>query len=150
MTRLLVFVLITGTVLAACSKDKFQTRPSLELKSVNGDTFSNQNDMNIEFEFTDKEGDVNDTLFMLKKRINTIQVETLRDTVAIRIPDFPKNNQGFIRMRLSTVSYLESAQRPPVENGNAHDDTLMIRFALKDKAGNVSDTVVLGPVYIIR
>ena len=137
----------------ACNKDKFETKPSLKLKSQNGDTFSNNQALVVEFDFTDKEGDVNDTLFVKKIRINQRQAaQTLRDSFKLKVPDFPTENEGIIRATLDYQNYLISAINPPV-SGNPpkpEPDTLMMKFALKDKAKNISDTVTIGPLYIIR
>ena len=138
----------------ACSKDKFETKPSLKLKSQNGDTFANNNDaLVVEFDFTDKEGDVNDTLFVKKIRTNQRQAaQTLRDSFKLKVPDFPTEYEGVIKVTLDYQNYLISAINPPV-SGNPpkpEPDTLIMKFALKDKAKNISDTVTIGPLYIIR
>src|SRR5688572_10574150 len=99
--RLIVFALIGAIGIVACSKDKFQTRPSLKLTSLNSDYFPTaESEMLIEFEFTDKEGDVTDSMFIRKVRLNKRKVPTLRDTIAVKIPPFPKNTQGFIQLRM--------------------------------------------------
>jgi hypothetical protein len=138
----------------ACNKDKFETKPTLKLKSQNGDTFASNNDfLVLEFDFTDKEGDVNDTLWVRKYRINQRQAaQTLRDSFKLKVPDFPPENKGLIKVSLDYQNYLISAVNPPV-SGNPpkpEPDTLMMKFVLKDKAKNVSDTTTIGPLYIIR
>lgn len=138
----------------ACNKDKFETKPTLKLKSQNGDTFAKNEDfLVVEFDFTDKEGDVNDTLYVRKIRINQRQAaQTLRDSFKLKVPDFPAENKGVIKVSLDYQNYLVSALPPPT-SGNPpkpEPDTLMMKFALKDKGKNISDTVTIGPLYIIR
>jgi len=153
--RLLVFALIVSivTVVAACNKDKFQTRPSLTLTSLNSDFYPTpESEMLIEFEFTDKEGDLTDSIFFRKVRLNKRKVPTIRDTISVKIPPFPKNTQGFIQLRMKSGDYLESAQNPPIDpiTNKRETDTLMMYWALRDQAGNKSDTVAVGPIYVVR
>ncbi len=138
----------------ACSKDKFETKPSLKIKSINGNLIppGQNSGLVVTFEFTDKEGDVDDTLYVKKIRINQRQVATLRDSFKLKVPDFPHNTSGEIKLYMDYQNYLISAISPPT-TGNppvAEPDTLMIRFALKDKANNISDTVQTGPIVVIR
>jgi hypothetical protein len=147
---LLSFVLLS----VACNKDKFGTTPTLKIKSINGNLIPpGQNSaLVVEFEFTDKEGDVNDTLYVRKIRINQKQVATIRDSFKLKVPDFPQNSQGEIKLTMDYQNYLISAINPPT-SGNppvAEPDTLMIKFALKDKANHISDTVQTGPIVVIR
>ena len=140
----------------ACNKDKFETKPTLKVKSQNGDTFASNNDfLVVEFDFTDKEGDVDDTLFVKKIRTNIRQAaQTLRDSFKLKVPEFPAENKGVIKVSLDYQNYLISAVNPPIQPGSnppkGEPDTLMMKFALKDKAKNISDTVTIGPLYIIR
>lgn len=151
MIRILVIILFVAA-LAACKKDKAETRPSLKLKSMNGNVVPAGSQLLIEFDFTDKEGDVNNSLFVQKIRTNKQTTATIRDTFSLPVPEFPKNTSGIIQALLDYSSHLTSAINPPkdpVTNKNQHD-TLMLRFVLRDRAGNVSDTVAAGPVVVLR
>src|SRR4030095_4688360 len=154
MKKGILFGLSVVLLSLACNKDKFDTKPTLKIKSINGNLIppGTNSALVVEFEFTDKEGDVNDTLYVRKIRINQRQVATLRDSFKLRVPDCPKNNQGESRLTMDSQNYLISAINPPT-SGNppkAEPDTLMIRFALKDKANHISDTVETGPIVVIR
>ena len=147
---LLSFVLLS----VACNKDNFGSTPTLKVKSINGNLIPpGQNSaLVVDLEFTDKEGDVNDTLYVKKIRINQKQVATIRDSFILKVPDFPQNSKGEIKVTLDYNTYLISAINPPT-SGNppvADPDTLMIKFALKDKANHISDTVQTGPIVVIR
>lgn len=149
--RILAAVLLVVLV-AACSKDKAETRPSLKLKSMNGDIVPAGAQLLIEFDFTDKEGDVNNALFVQKIRTNKQTTATIRDTFSLPVPEFPKNTSGIIQATLDYSAHLVSAINPPkdpVTNKN-QNDTLLLRFVLRDRAGNVSDTVATGPVVVLR
>ena len=138
----------------ACNKDKFETTPTLKIKSINGNLIppGQNSGLIVNLEFTDKEGDVNDTLYVRKIRINQKQVPTIRDSFRLKVPDFPQNKSGEIKVTLDYTNYLISAINPPT-SGNppvAEPDTLMIKFALKDKGNHISDTVQTGPIVVIR
>ena len=141
-------------LIVACSKDKFETKPTLKILSINGNLIppGNNSGLVVDFEFTDKEGDVNDTLYVKKIRINQRQVPTLRDSFKLKVPDFPNNTKGEIQLTMDYQNYLISAINPPM-TGNPpqpEPDTLMIKFALKDKGNHISDTVTTGPIVVIR
>ncbi len=141
-----------AVVAGACDKGKFNTKPTLTLKSQNGDIIPLSGTLVLNFEFTDKEGDVDDTIFVKKIRINTIKVPTIRDSFALQVPTFPKNTQGEIQLTLDYNGYMISAINPPTDptTGKRVNDTLMMKFALKDRAKNISDTVTIGPIIVIR
>ncbi len=139
-------------VLAACNKDKFNTKPSLKLKSVTDKNVPVNGTMVFNFEFTDKEGDVSDTLFIKRIRTNRRVVPTLRDSLTLQVPNFPKQMEGIIEVVLDYTNYLTSAKNPP-STGNPprnESDSLTFRFVLKDKQNNKSDTVVVENIVINR
>ena len=151
--RLLLYVLALFTVTVACNKDKLETTPSLKLKSMSSSTVPVGGQLNVEFDFTDKEGDVSDTIFVRKIRINKIVVPTLRDSFVLQVPTFPNKSKGVIELNLKYQNHLVSATNPPSSGGtppNLHDDTLMIKFALRDKGKHISDTVTIGPIFVVR
>lgn len=142
-------------LMLACGKDKPETKPSIKITSVSGNIVPVSSSLAITLEFNDKEGDVNDTLFVWKPRLNTIPPVsgiTLRDSFPIRIPDFPSKSTGEILLNLEYDSYLVSAQTPPVDpvTGENIADTVLFRFVLKDRAGNTSDTVQTDKIVILR
>jgi hypothetical protein len=151
--RLLLYVLALFTVTIACNKDKLETTPSLKLKSMSSSTVPVGGQLNVEFDFTDKEGDVSDTIFVRKIRINKIVVPTLRDSFVLQVPAFPNKSKGVIELNLKYQNHLVSATNPPSSGGtppNLHDDTLMMMFALRDKGKHISDTVTIGPIFVVR
>lgn len=143
-------------LMLACGKDKPETKPSIKITSVSGNIVPVGSNLAITLEFNDKEGDVNDTLFVWKPRLNTIPPVsgvTLRDSFPIRIPDFPSKSTGEILLDLDYNSYLVSAQSAPDDPNNPGQkisDTVLFRFVLKDRAGNTSDTVQTDQIVILR
>src|SRR5688572_5721790 len=138
MRRFLTLMIVIAVVAGACDKGKFNTKPTLTLKSQNGDIIPLSGTLVLNFEFTDKEGDVDDTIFVKKIRINSVKVPTIRDSFALQVPTFPKNTQGEIQLTLDYNGYMISAINPPTNpaTGKRVNDTLMMKFALKDRAKN--------------
>lgn len=151
--RSLLYVTALLTLAIACNKDKLETTPSLKLKSINSSTIPVGGNLIIQFDFTDKEGDISDTIFVKKIRINQIVVPTIRDSFELQVPAFPDRSKGIIELELKYQNHLLSAINPPSSGGNPpnlHDDTLIFKFALRDKAKHISDTVTTGPIVIVR
>lgn len=144
-----------GILLAvACSKDKPETRPSIKIKSVSADVVGNGGALYVELEFADKEGDINDTLYIIKKRLNKREVTTVRDSISRKVPDFPSKSRGTIELNLDYENYLKSAASPPIVSPGPpivyEPDTIKMSFYLKDKANHISDTVAIDRLIIIR
>ncbi len=152
MIRILALILLLATVMVACKKNKFQTKPTLKLTSMNGNVVPAGAVLQLDFEFTDKEGDVNNSLFVQKIRTNKIKVPTIRDTFSLPVPEFPKNTKGTIQALLDYSTHLTSAINPPKDpvTGKNQSDTLILKFVLRDRANNVSDTVTTSPVIVLR
>ena len=151
--RSLLYVTAVLTLAIACSKDKLETTPSLKLKSITPSTVPIGGTLTVQFDFTDKEGDISDTIFVKKIRVNRIVVPTLRDSFELTVPAFPDRSRGVIELQLKYQNHLVSAVNPPSSGGtppNLHDDTLVFKFALRDKAKHVSDTVTTGQIVIVR
>lgn len=135
-------------VFVACSKDKFESTPHIEIKSISPNPLPVNGSLVIDLEYTDKEGDITDSIFIRKIRINQKKVNpTLRDSFAYQMPtDVPKKSKGTIRLTLPyDAAY--SAQNPGTPPA---PDSLIFRFSLQDKAKHVSDTAESGLVIIIR
>ena len=151
--RSLLFVTALFTIAIACNKDKLETTPSLKLKSISASTIPVGGTLIVELDFTDKEGDISDTIFVKKTRTNRIVVPTIRDSFVLQVPPFPDRSRGIIQLELKYQNHLLSAINPPSSGGtppNLHDDTLVFQFALRDKAKHISDTVTTGPIIIVR
>ena len=145
-TKILVAVLVVG-FLAGCGKDKYNTKPTLVFKSVSADVVPVRGSLRFEFEVFDKEGDISDTFYIKKVRLNKKKTATVRDSVKLRFPDVPDTRKGIIELNLTYDNYLTSA----IDPGNPpQNDTLLFKFAIRDKAKNVSDTFTSNPIVIIR
>jgi len=133
-----IFILL----LAGCNKDKFNTKPSLQYKSVNRNIIARgTGDLAFTLSFTDAEGDLTDTIFVIKFVENCVNS---RFTAPYPLPEFPtgKNQKGDI---LVTFGYNDISPKCFPRN-----DTAIFKFVLKDKAQNRSDTAVSEPIVIIN
>lgn len=148
----LIVLIFTTTLLAACNKGKFSTRPSLKLKSVNTTVVPVSGSLDFRFEFTDKEGDISNLLYVRKIRQNVRAVPTIRDSFALAVPQFPKKIYGEIEVNMDYNLYLTSAINPPLTGTppKPENDTLIFKFVLKDEADNKSDTLTTERIVIVR
>ncbi|MEJ7766625.1 MAG: hypothetical protein WKF89_02355 [Chitinophagaceae bacterium] len=152
MRILILYIALVLLVATACSKDKFNTKPSLKLKSISSYTAGPSGSITFQFDFTDKEGDISNLLNVRKLRMNRRATTTLRDSFALAVPDFPKKPIGIIKVTMDYQNYLVSAVNPPAAGNppRPENDTLVFKFSLKDKANNVSDTVTTERIVILR
>ena len=137
----------------ACDKDKFETVPQLELKSRSTDVVPVNGTLRLDIEFRDKEGDVNDSLLIVRQRLNVRGPLQLPPS-PYGIPDFPKTDKGEFEVSLDYQFGLVFGLPPlripgsnPVRN---EIDTLRLKIVARDNAGNKSDTLVIDNVYVIR
>ncbi|HRI22226.1 MAG TPA: hypothetical protein PLA68_14790 [Panacibacter sp.] len=149
MKKLILTVLVTGTIVTACQKDKFNTKPTLEFKSVNSTTIGPGQQLIITLRYTDKEGDVQGYLY-IQRKVDACIADTSGG--AKQMPfDVPEkaNSEGDI---VISYSYSPDFTYPPIGEPSCpgKNDTCIYRFALKDKAGNISDTLTIPPIVILK
>jgi hypothetical protein len=153
MQKLVLYSTLCLIVIAACSKDKFQDAPNVTITSINPTQVPLQSTMAIEMEFTDKQGDP-DSVFLFKSRINRVQRPVLPNAnLAYKLPDFPEKTKGTLKITLRYNEELVSAQKAPDQIGapnNKEPDTIVYKIVVKDKGGNVGDTVTTDHLVIER
>ncbi|MCW3072959.1 MAG: hypothetical protein JWP69_28 [Flaviaesturariibacter sp.] len=149
----LIVSIITLTI--ACSKDKFQTKPSLEIVSTSSKEVPINGSFEVTFEYTDKQGDLSDSIFVRKIRTNRRVTATVaaRDSLWYKLPAFPNSPKGEVVLRLGYTN-LQAAQVPPsIPNTvppRKESDSLTFKFVIQDKEKNKSDTVTLTGVVVER
>lgn len=152
MKTKILFTVLVAAGLAGCDKENFNTKPTLTLRSVNTTIVPVNGTLTFEFEVTDKEGDITDSLYVKKIRLNKRVVPTIRDAFYLTLPEVSKVQKSFVRVDLGYEAYLKSAINPP-RTGNppkAENDTLQFKFVLIDKAHNASDTFTSEKIVITR
>jgi hypothetical protein len=151
-TRVSLLVLV-AMVIIACGKDRFQTVPQLKLKSRNTDIVPLNGELRLNIEYTDKEGDVRDSLLIVRQRLN-VRGPVQLPASPYGIPDFPNTDKGEFEVTLNYQFGLVFGLNPlrvpgsnPVRN---EIDTLRLKIVARDAAGNKSDTLVIDNVYVTR
>ncbi len=129
-------LIIIGCI--TCSKDSYNTAPTLKFLSVNGGVFAQPSTVNFKLQVTDKEGDVVDTIWV-ERHSKVAACNSLSDTLAFPIPNFnpPKNVKAEFDF---TYNYGLIAP-PNLLACSLNNDTSYFRFWMHDKAQHVSDTV---------
>ena len=135
--RYSILLALISLLIISCNKDKFTTVPQLKYKSANITDVFPGDVLQMKLSFTDKEGDLDGLIYVQQYSINCTRTK-FEDSLAI--PKFPStsNSDGEI-----VVSYGYRVP-PSLVEPQCNDvklDTCFFRFAIKDKAGNRSDTV---------
>jgi hypothetical protein len=131
-------IIFTVLAIAACHKDKFQTKPTISIKDINNPEVPLGGNLRITLECTDKEGDEGGgQLTYIRVRTNSTAIpdpvnNDKADTAFATVPDFPTKDK--VEMTLDIpYSFLD-------EDPNLND-TMYFRLTLRDRGSNQSDTI---------
>jgi hypothetical protein len=144
--KLFIGLLSLVLFFTACNKDKFTTKPQVEIKSLSpGDVYKGQ-----EFEFVatvrDKEGDLQDSVLLVRKRFNGTSLLTADTTrFSIATFSFPDKQQIDISARFA---YGELIDGTIFQNLESVDRNFAVGIIVRDKAGNRSDYVESGTIVL--
>jgi hypothetical protein len=144
MKTILVLFLVTVTAfLIACDKDKFETKPRIEVADYNSQIIPNNGTLVIRLNYFDKEGDLGTgQLYIYRDRLNSRPGNQDRaDTFRYQLPEFTNRDKGEIRIEFSAAELTESS----IEN-----DTLRFKIAVADLANNHSDTITTDNLVILE
>jgi hypothetical protein len=145
----LIRIIAICVLIASCSKDKYTTKPQLEFKSVNGEDFPSQSTLNFKFNVTDKEGDIQDTLWVQK--ISLLSICSSASWIgAYQVPDFTSKKNLKVEMDINYCYKCGNSSYPIIDGCEQRDDSCYFKFWLKDKAGNVSDTVTSPAIVLLK
>jgi len=148
-------VALTTIVIAACSKDKFNTTPQLKFKSVNLTELQRGQSIIFKLDLTDKEGDVvgntdenNDSLLTVLKVTRNCEASNTKSYYELPVVPETKSFEGEIEVRFSySEGPFPLLSDPQCPNRN---DSCVFKFVVKDRAGNVSDTAVSPEIVLIK
>lgn len=136
-----VILIIFGFI--TCSKDSYNTSPTLKFESVNATVFPQQSVVTFNLTCTDKEGDVVDTIWV--QRISKVTpCQYLSNIDSLPIPDFnpPKNVKAEFEFTYNYASaFPPNLAACSDANSLSTTDTSYFRFWMHDKAQHTSDTV---------
>ncbi|HEY1020809.1 MAG TPA: hypothetical protein VGE06_00790 [Flavisolibacter sp.] len=140
MKKLLALILVAG-VLAACSKDKFKTVPQVDIKSITPDEAFNGAIIELLADVTDQEGDLQDSVIVVRKRFNG-DTQLSVDSTRLSLKGLGVPNKQKIELRV-TVSYgrlyPEYAIFQDLER--TFDREFSMGLVVMDNAGNRSEYV---------
>jgi hypothetical protein len=143
MNRVPILVPACLFLLVSCSKDKFGTKPSLSIKSINT-TVEVQGILDAVFTYTSKKGNLGRGNFVvIRNRLNQEPVPVNggnTDTLTGPIPDYPDQSTAEFELKLDWNTLHETDDQ---------DDSVIMKFAAIDRDGNSSDTI-LSPLIIIK
>ncbi len=138
-----------------CSKNSYNTNPTLKFESVNATVFPQPSVIIFKLQCTDKEGDVVDTIWV--KRVSKVApCEYLDSAAAFVIPDFnpPKNVKADFDFTYNypvDVSGQGGATMSGCTNlGASLTDTCYFKFWMHDKAQHASDTVQSPEIVLLQ
>src|SRR6476620_4398060 len=154
MKRIIAFTLLAAVIIA-CNKDKFQTKPQIKIKSVTPDVVPVNGTLSVILQFTDKEGDVSDSIIVVRERTNQ-KSPIIPALIKTPIPSFPSTTEGeiqvFMPYQTSQTALIACIPAIPIPGtGNPPEkepDTLSLKFVVRDKAGNKSDTAQTSVIVI--
>jgi hypothetical protein len=133
--------------LVSCSKDKFTTKPQLRLKKVGSNTVPRGGLISFVIEFTDKEGDLTDSIWIESRTTRCVQSNRV---LTYAVPAFPTNAnvKGEFEINFVNGQFLPGFVALP---GPAcgQPDTTTFFFWIRDKAQNISDTIRTNEPIII-
>lgn len=144
-TILAVLVLSLAFVLFSCGKDKFATKPLIEIRSYSSKTVPPGGQLTIRLNYFDKEGDLGKGAFWAARyRLNAFPLprgEDRADTLNYLLPEYPAKNQGEVILQLDYNTFLKES--------TTQNDTIFFRIAVTDINGNKSDTISTDPIVIL-
>lgn len=142
---LAAFLLVFGCI--TCTKDTYNTKPTLTFESVNATVFPQPSVVEFKLQCTDKEGDVVDTIWV--QRISKVgRCASLSNIDSFLIPNFdpPKNVKADF---IFTYNY-GTIIPPNLGACSLSDDTSYFRFWMHDRANHISDTVQSPDIVLLR
>lgn len=143
-----VVPVIAVILFTSCDKNSFQTKPQIKVKSINRNVLPVGADLLINLEFTDKEGDIGKSDFIIirnrinRRPISQPNINDKADTIRGKVPEFPKHSLGELQVALGYNSFLK-------EDPNLND-TLVFKFAVTDLGGNKSDTITSDIIVVLK
>ncbi|HTQ28393.1 MAG TPA: hypothetical protein VMI35_09705 [Puia sp.] len=144
-------LLVCGLMAAVACTKSGSDQLTLKIASVSGNVVPIGASLAVTLDFTEK-GNVIDSIYMIKLRINQDSTATIRDSIPYGVPSYPKSSKGQLQLMLDHDIDLASAIDPPTIGNPPQNesDSLILRFYAKDAANNVSDTVNTGLIIILR
>jgi predicted small secreted protein len=136
MKRILI-VLIVAVALAACSKDKFESVPTVRVNSFGPKEVIKGQQFRLVATVTDKEGDIRDSSILIVRKVYLRSIENT-DTIrqAISGLKFPQNDRLEFQV---TFSYGELVDNAILQNYDGEEKNISVGLVVVDNAGHRSN-----------
>lgn len=148
MTTKILIAFLGLTLITACSKDNFATKPTLKLKSINTNTLAKGDFLQVILEVTDAEGDLQDSIWIQQVVRNCSASGFISK---YKFPDFPqtKNLKGDINI---CFAYGTNLGCPTITGPKctSQNDSSVFKIWIQDKAKNISDTITTDEVVVLQ
>lgn len=148
-TNLLILLAIP-VIFYGCSKDTYTSSPQISIKSINSTTLSTGSLLLFDINFTDKEGDISDTLWVQKFSRTCPNTPGVQFTSLNKVPDFTPtaNLKGVLEIGFGYNANIQGYST--ISGCGTKNDTAYFKFWLKDKANNVSDTITTPNIVLLK
>jgi hypothetical protein len=148
-TKILI-VFAIAAMFYGCTKNTYTSKPQLSIRSISSDVLSPGSLLLFQIEFTDKEGDIQDTLYVQKFSKVCPSEPNVQFFSKNRVPDFTPTSdlKGVLE-----IGYGYNANIPGYESMRScanKTDTAYFKFWLKDKANNISDTITTQNIILLK
>lgn len=126
--------------ITACKKDSVSTKPQVKIKSITPAVVNTGNLIKVKATFTDKEGDIGDSVILVLKRNDNINPPTT-DTIKYTFANF--GLPASLKKGELDITFLYNSSSSDYANlpGVLNDTEASFGIIIKDRAGNKSDYV---------
>lgn len=148
-TKLLILLAIPF-LFYACKKNTYTTKPQISIKNISATTLNQGDLLLFELEFTDKEGDIQDSLWVQKISRNCPGTPGAQFISKNKVPNFTatSNLKGTLEFGYAYNANIQGYST--ITGCGTKNDTAYFKFWLKDKAQNVSDTLTSGNIVLLK
>jgi hypothetical protein len=137
-----VLVVFVASFLAACSKDKFKTVPTVTIDSISPGEVNNGDIIQLLATVTDQEGDLQDSVIVVRKKFNGDTQISIDSSSKVSLKGLGSPTSRTIELRV-LISYgrliPEAALFQDLERN--FDRNFSVGLIVRDNAGNRSEYV---------
>lgn len=149
--RTKILILLTfAAFFYGCKKSSYTTRPQISFNSVNSNVLYQGNVVTFQLNFTDKEGDIQDTLWVEKVSRTCPTTPGVQFISKNKVPNFTATSNLDGKLEISFVYNANVPGLSSIIGCSNKNDTSYFRFWLKDKANNRSDTIASPDIILVK
>lgn len=143
MKKIAFLSLFSLLAFAACKKDSLGTKPVITFKSYSSDLIYSSYGLAINFNVSDGDGDIQNTLTWAKI-VDTNPTDTVWDVR--QMPDMEGRNSGKVNAEVGL--YLAAIDLNTMQDSPPETDSVHFLAFIIDEAGNSSDTIATPKIFI--